>query len=157
MRGSLLASALLIMAACHPAPNLEVARLTEENTKLQAELAASKAREAAPQEKKSKTEIVVATGGSQQNVNDICWVLFKRPTSQVEGEALSIAKVNNKDEFLTLGCYRVIDNGRKMMLVGARNISWDLDMYEFMNERLSVMEVITLLREEERKRKRDDK
>jgi len=114
--------------------------------------------DAATQDNNPAAGIVVATGGSQQSLTDVCWVLSKRlAPEKAGGEASTVDGVMHKKEFLTLGCYRVIDNGRKMMLVGVRNISWDLDMYEYMNEKPSVMELIKLLREEEKKNKKDNK
>jgi hypothetical protein len=110
--------------------------------------------DAATQDNNPAAGIVVATGGSQQNMNDICWILFKRlAPKKAGGDATTTEGVMHKDEYLTLGCYRVTDNGKRMTFVGMRNISWDLDLIEYQNEKPTVMEIIKALREEEKKKK----
>lgn len=104
----------------------------------------------------SAAGIVVATGGSQQNINDVCWVLIKHPNdgASAGGDGTTTAsKVMDKKEYLSLACYKVDDNGRKMKLVGIRNITWDIDLIELNNDKPTVMEIIKALKDEEKKKK----
>lgn len=101
--------------------------------------------------------IIVATGGSQQNINDVCWVLIKHPNDGAAAGGgdgtTSASKVMDKKEYLSLACYKVEDNGKKMKLVGIRNITWDIDLIELNNEKPTVMEIIKALKDEEKKKK----
>jgi hypothetical protein len=101
--------------------------------------------------------IVVATGGSQSQIQDICWVLYKRKNSAQasggEGETVQDS-VTAKEELLTLGCYQVVRNGKSMKLVGLRNVSYDMDLLEYQNERPSVADIVKALRTQQKKKKK---
>ncbi len=99
--------------------------------------------------------IVLATGGSQSQIQDICWVLYKRKnTNQTgSGDGGTIQDdVTSKEEIVSLGCYQVTRNGKAMKLVGLRNISYDMDLLELQNERPSVGEIVKELRRQKKKK-----
>ena len=100
--------------------------------------------------------LIMATGGSQQNLDDICWVLYKRKntnsTAGTDGGGTVQDEVTSKEELLTLGCYQVTKNGKYMKLVGLRNISYDMDLLEIQNERPSVSEIVKELRRQKKKK-----
>ena len=98
--------------------------------------------------------IVLATGGSQQNLNDICWVVYKRKNTSQGGSNSGATQddITNKENLISLGCYQVTKNGKMMKLVGLRNISYDMDLLELMNERPSVSDVVKSLRNQKKKK-----
>ncbi len=97
--------------------------------------------------------ITVATGGSQQNINDVCWILYKHPGHQKKDESgTTVDNLLNKPEMLTLACYQVTNNARGLKLVGVRNISWDMDLLELSNEKPSVPDIVKFLRDEQKKK-----
>ena len=56
--------------------------------------------------------IVLATGGSQQNLNDICWVVYKRKNTSQSGSDSGATQddITNKEYLVSLGCYQVTKN-----------------------------------------------
>lgn len=109
---------------------------------------------AAVQDSNANAGIVLSPGGSQQNIQDVCWVLFKRPAPKKAGDDTGTTDgILNKEEVVTLGCYQVTNNGRAMKLVGVRNISWDMDLIELNNDTPKVVDIIKALRDEAKKKK----
>ena len=98
--------------------------------------------------------IVLATGGSQQNLNDICWVAYKRKNTSQSGSDSGVTQddITNKENLISLGCYQVTKNGKMMKLVGLRNVSYDMDLLEYMNERPSVADIVKSLRSQKKKK-----
>jgi hypothetical protein len=120
----------------------------------------AKAVATAPQDSDPAHGILMATGGSQQNMNDICWVLYKRDAPKgAGGDTGTTDGVMTKDKYLSLACYQVANNGRNMKLVDVRNISWDLDLISLRREQTdpTVADIIKALREEAKKKKDKDK
>src|SRR5579863_595456 len=65
--------------------------------------------------------LMMGTGGSQTQVQDILWILWKHPnTSKGDKEG-----VLAKSDRLTLCCYQVANGARNMKLVAVRDISFD--------------------------------
>ncbi len=98
--------------------------------------------------------IVLATGGSQQNLNDICWVLYKRKnTGQANADSGGTQDdITNKESLISLGCYQVTKNGKMMKLVGLRNVTYDMDLLEYQNERPNVSDIVKSLRNQKKKK-----
>src|SRR6185295_11874669 len=84
----------------------------------------------------------VYTGGSQSQIQDICWIVYKRnaPTKGDKEGALS------KSERITLCCYQVENGARKMKLVGVRDISFDMDVVELENDKPSVKDIVEAIK-----------
>lgn len=103
--------------------------------------------------------ITVATGGSQQNINDVCWILYKhqKPQKADDTGGTTATDVTNKTEHLSLACYQVTNNARGLKLVGVRNISWDMDLLELNNEKPSVVDIVKALRDEQKRKEKEKK
>jgi hypothetical protein len=99
--------------------------------------------------------LIMGIGASQQNQNDICWVLFKRSAPR-KAAAGSDPKdvVAQKDERISLAAYQIANGGRGMKLAAVRDISFDLDILELANEKPSVKDIVETLRKQQPK---DDK
>ena len=84
----------------------------------------------------------VYTGGSQSQIQDICWIVYKRnqPTKGDKEGALA------KTERITLCCYQVENGARKMKLVGVRDISFDMDVVELENDKPSVKDIVEAIK-----------
>jgi hypothetical protein len=109
----------------------------------------------ATQDSNAQAGIVVATGGSQQNLTDIVWVLYKRPAPKKAGDDTGTTDgVLNKEEVVTLACYQVANNARNIKFVDVRNISWDMDLIALQgDQKPTVADVIKALRDEAKKKK----
>jgi hypothetical protein len=90
--------------------------------------------------------LMLATGASTSNQNDILWVIHKHKAPARAGGGDSKDVVASKDERITLCCYQVTIGGRKIRLVGVRDISFDMDLLELENDKPSVKEVVETLR-----------
>lgn len=110
---------------------------------------------ASAQDSNPQAGILIGTGGSQQNMNDIVWVLYKRPAPKKAGDDTGTTDgVMNKEEVLTLACYQVANNGRNMKFVDVRNISWDMDLIALQgDQKPTVADIIKALRDEAKKKK----
>ncbi len=99
--------------------------------------------------------IVMGIGGSQTQMNDVVWILWKHPApkrppgADTKDDRDSI--ISSKDEFLTLCCYQVSNGARSIKLVAARNITFDMDMHEYHNERPGVSDIIAELKRSQMK------
>jgi hypothetical protein len=85
--------------------------------------------------------LMMGVGASQQNQNDIVWVVYKRPAPRKAGadsKDMTIAK----DERITLACYQIGNGARQMKLAAVRDISFDLDVLELANDRPHVKDII---------------
>ena len=91
--------------------------------------------------------ILMGIGGAQTQVNDIVWILVKHPAPKRPGaDTKEGCIVSSKDERLTLCCYQVANGARAMRLVATRDISFDVDVPEYMNDRPSVKTIIEELK-----------
>jgi hypothetical protein len=95
--------------------------------------------------------LMLATGGATANQVDVLWVINKHKAPAHTGDAKDI--VNQKDERITLCCYQVQTGGRKIKLVGVRDISFDLDLMELENDKPSVKDIVEALRKAQPKDK----
>jgi hypothetical protein len=90
--------------------------------------------------------IVMATGGSQSQINDIVWVLHEHEplkALQVEDEA---TKDLRKVKHLSLMMYRCENQARSMKLVAARDISYDEELIDYQTEKPKVLEIFADLK-----------
>ena len=71
----------------------------------------------APAAVSSSGDMVLATGGSTANTNDIAWVLTK--------DSFEDPKTKKTIERKVLLCYRVAQNGKLMDIVDVRDITFD--------------------------------
>ena len=89
--------------------------------------------------------LMLATGGATSQQADILWVINKHKAPARAG-ADTKDVVNSKDERITVCCYQVQTGGRKIKLVGVRDISFDLDLMELENDKPSVKDIVEALR-----------
>jgi hypothetical protein len=90
--------------------------------------------------------LMLATGGATANQADILWVINKhKPSARAGTGGDSKDLVASKDERITVCCYQVI-GGRKIKLVGVRDISFDMDLMELENDKPSVKEIVEALK-----------
>ncbi len=90
--------------------------------------------------------LMMGIGASQQNQNDIVWIVYKRPAPRKAG-ADAKDSVIAKDERITLACYQIGNNARQMKLAAVRDISFDLDIVEIANEKPSVKDIVDKIKE----------
>lgn len=102
------------------------------------------------QDSAQQAGIALSTGGSQQNIQDVLWVLHKRHVANKAGG--DTADITKKDERLTLCCYQVTNNAKGMRLVSVRDISFDMDLIEYKNEPPSVKDIVEALEKEQKKK-----
>jgi hypothetical protein len=95
--------------------------------------------------------IALTTGGSQQGIQDVLWVIYKRHAVAKAGEGKEGALV--KEERITLCCYQIANGARSMKFVAARDITFDLDVIEFQNDKPKVKDIV----EEIKKTMKQDK
>ena len=86
--------------------------------------------------------LVMYTGGSQANIQDVVWVLYKRAAVS-KGDKEGIMA---KSERVTLCCYQVANGARSVKLVAVRDISFDMDVVEIGNEKPHVKDIIEELK-----------
>ncbi|MBI2932898.1 MAG: hypothetical protein HYY16_14730 [Planctomycetes bacterium] len=104
--------------------------------------------------------LLMATGGSQANINDIVWVLHEHDPIEalrLEGtdEGTSVQKLR-KQSRLSLLMYRCENQAKSMKLIAARDIGYDEEMIDYMTEKPRVSEVISELRKQADKGKKHD-
>jgi hypothetical protein len=86
--------------------------------------------------------LMMGSGGCQSQIQDICWVIYKRAAPS-KGDKEGVL---SKSERITLCCYQVENGARKMKLVGVRDISFDVDLYELENDKPSVKEIVEAIK-----------
>jgi hypothetical protein len=87
--------------------------------------------------------LLIGTGASQANQNDILWVIYKRPGEAGPSDV-------KKSERLTLCCYQVSNGARTIKLAAVRDISYDMDLMELSNDRPHVRDIVEELRKQKR-------
>ena len=90
-------------------------------------------------------DLMMRSGGSQPNIADLIWVLQKKKMPRKPGADPNDI-IANKTEHVILAAYQVKNQGRSMKLVSVRDISFDLDVPEYMNEKPSVRDIVTELK-----------
>jgi hypothetical protein len=96
----------------------------------------------------SGDSILMYTGGSQNNIQDVVWIIYKRAAAAPAGAKDSIL---SKSEKITLCCYQVGNGARNVKLVAVRDISFDMDVVEFGNDKPHVKDIIDELKKTEKK------
>jgi len=91
--------------------------------------------------------LIMGIGASQQNQNDICWVMYKRNVPRKAG-ADPKDIIGQKEERIALAAYKIDINGRQMKLAAVRDISFDLDVLELANDRPHVKDIVEELRKQ---------
>ena len=91
--------------------------------------------------------LIMGTGGSQTQTQDILWVMFKRAAA-TKGDKEGVL---SKTERITLCCYQVANGARTVKLVAVRDISFDMDVVEYGNEKPHVKDIIEELKKSEKK------
>ena len=92
--------------------------------------------------------LMMGTGGAQTQTQDILWVIHKRaapPPADAKGILAS------KTERITLCCYQVANGARQIKLVAVRDISFDMDVVEYGNDKPHVKDIIDELKKSEKK------
>lgn len=87
--------------------------------------------------------LLIGTGASQANQNDILWIIYKRPGETGPSDM-------KKSERLTLCCYQVSNGARTIKLAAVRDISYDMDLMELSNDRPHVRDIVEELRKQKR-------
>ncbi len=109
---------------------------------------------AAPMMQDKGGDMQMYTGGSQTQTQDILWIVYKR-ASPPPADAKGL--VASKTERITLCCYQVQTGARQMKLVAVRDISFDMDVVEYGNDKPHVKDIIEELKKSEKKADKGDK
>jgi hypothetical protein len=92
--------------------------------------------------------LMMGTGGAQTQTQDVLWVIYKRPgTTNAGGKDSMLSKA----EKITLCCYQVMNGARMIKLVAVRDISFDMDIVEYGNDKPRVKDIIEELKKSEKK------
>ena len=91
--------------------------------------------------------LMMGTGGSQTQTQDILWVMFKRAAAS-KGDKEGVL---SKTERITLCCYQVANGARNIKLVTVRDLSFDMDVVEYGNDKPHVKDIIDELKKSEKK------
>ena len=101
-----------------------------------------------------QTGTTMSTGGTQQQITDMVWVLYRRKGGKSGGG--SSTKITG-DSRLTLACYKVSSGSRgRMSLISVRDITYDVEVVEWPAQTPSVREIKKQLEKESRNNKKDD-
>ncbi len=104
---------------------------------------------AAPQSvDNNQNGLIMGSGGATTQTQDILWITYKRPAPAGSGAKDSIL---SKSERITLCCYQVANGARTIKLVAVRDISFDMDLVEYGNDKPHVKEIVDDLKKAEKK------
>lgn len=104
---------------------------------------------AAPMQAAPPTDTLqMYSGGSQNNIQDVIWIVYKRPNA---GGADKKDSILAKAEKVTLCCYQVANGARNVKLIAVRDISFDIDLVEYGNDKPHVKEIVDELKKNEKK------
>ena len=92
--------------------------------------------------------LMMGTGGATTQTQDILWIIYKRPGTVAAGGKDSTL---SKSERITLCCYQVANGARNMKLVAVRDVSFDMDVVEYGNDKPHVKDIIDELKKSEKK------
>jgi len=87
------------------------------------------------------------TGGAGTNTQDIVWITYKR-TAPSKGD--DKGGILSKTERITLCCYQVANGARNIKLVAVRDVSFDMDVIEYGNDKPHVKDIIDELKKSEK-------
>jgi len=88
--------------------------------------------------------LMMGTGSATSQMNDILWVVYKHAVTRKAGGTEK--DVTAKDERITLCCYQVANGARSIKLAAVRDISFDLDVVEWQNDKPHVKDIIEELK-----------
>jgi hypothetical protein len=97
--------------------------------------------------------LMMGTGGSQTQTQDILWMIYKR-AAQSGADAKGVMA---KSERITLCCYQIQNGARSIKLVAVRDVSFDMDVVEYGNDKPHVKDIIEELKKTEKKSDSKDK
>ena len=104
---------------------------------------------AAPQSvDNNQNGLIMGSGGATTNTQDVLWVIYKRAAASTAGGKDTIL---TKSEKITLCCYQVANGARSMKLAAVRDISFDMDLVEYSNEKPHVKDIVEDLKKAEKK------
>jgi hypothetical protein len=95
--------------------------------------------------------LLMGSGSATANQNDVLWIVYKHAAKLKPGA--SEKDVTAKDERVTLCCYQVQNGARSIKLAAVRDISFDLDVVEYMNDKPHVKDIIEELKKSQPKEK----
>ena len=95
--------------------------------------------------------LMMGTGGAQTQTQDVLWVIYKR-AAQSGADAKGVMA---KSERITLCCYQIQNGARSIKLVAVRDISFDMDVVEYGNDKPHVKDIIEELKKSEKKGDKD--
>ena len=87
--------------------------------------------------------LMIGTGSATAQMNDVLWVIYKHAAARKGG---TDSGVTAKDERITLCCYQVAQGARSIKLAAVRDISFDLDVVEWQNDKPHVKDIIEELK-----------
>jgi hypothetical protein len=103
---------------------------------------------AAPLPQAKDGDLQMYTGGAQTQTQDILWVVYRRQaTPPPDAKGIVAAKT----ERISLCCYQVANGARQIKLVAVRDISFDMDVVEYGNDKPHVKDIIDELKKSEKK------
>ena len=88
--------------------------------------------------------LMLATGGATSQMSDVLWVIHKHAVARKAGG--SDKDITGKDERITLCCYQVQNGARSIKLCAVRDISFDMDVVEYGNDKPHVKDIIEELK-----------
>jgi hypothetical protein len=97
--------------------------------------------------------LMMGTGGAQTQTQDVLWIIYKRAASS----GADAKGVMAKSERITLCCYQIQNGARSIKLVAVRDISFDMDVVEYGNDKPHVKDIIEELKKTEKKSDKTDK
>lgn len=114
------------------------------------------ARSYSPQDDDGPGALRIISGGSQQNLQDIVWIVHKHRTLPNLARALKASETGGPDDKslvdhdnrLSLLLYKVERNGQAMKLVAARDITYDEQMIDYNTEKPKVREILDELKKQ---------
>lgn len=95
--------------------------------------------------------MLMGVGGSAPQQSDILWVLWKHPAVKRPGADPTKDITASKDERLTLCCYQVANGARTVKMVAVRDITFDMDIVEYGNDKPHVRDIIEELKRQQPK------
>ncbi len=101
--------------------------------------------------------LVMATGGSQSQIQDIVWVLHEHlPLAALRVETDDEdAKKLRKEKHVSLLMYRCENQAKSLRLIAARDISYDEELIDFNTEKPKVSEIFADLKKAAERMKKD--
>ncbi len=98
--------------------------------------------------------LMMGIAASQANQNDVVCILWKHPAPQTRiSTDRTDAAITNKPERLTLCTYQITNGARTMRLAAIRDVTFDMDVVEYHNDKPSVKDIIDELKKNQPREK----